>query len=260
MKVYNLETVVKTKPTVFILTYMGLDYFTRWSELVRSVPDIQFVIVDNGNQKIPTELETYPIFQTSKNLGCAGGWNTISHIAFNMFNMDKIVIGQDDAMFDMQMLNKIWEESNDETIAGAYDRAFEFSLFGLTQTFWNEVGMFDENFIYVGCEDNDYKQRAKLLNKKVLCLNYSADMNRSLSSRYITEVAKPANVYNVEYLTAKWGTNSEFICPFNDCSMTPKDLQIFDGLRDVYGDIDKFPSLYEIEMLQQGNYENSISQ
>lgn len=249
MKTYNIEQIDKEKRAVFVLTYMGIDYFARWSQNVRKDTDVQFIIVDNGSQNIPQELEKLPIFQTSKNVGCAGGWNVIAQIAFNKVNMEKIVIAQDDAIFDRSMLDDIWEQSNDDTIAGAYDRAFEFSLFGLTKTFWNEVGMFDENFIYVGCEDNDYKHRAKLFNKYVKCLNYSADMNKSLTSKHITEVAKPANIYNVEYLSAKWGSNYEFVHPFNDQSQSSNSLLIFDGLREVYGDIDKFPSIYEIETI-----------
>jgi hypothetical protein len=247
MKTYNLDTISKEKRTVFVLTYMGMDYFSKWSAEVRTTTDLQFIIVDNGSQTIPESLTKYPIFQTSQNVGCAGGWNVISNIAFNVYGMDKIIIAQDDAMFNISMLNDIWEHSTDDVIAGAYNRSFEFSLFGLTKVFWNTVGMFDENFIYVTGEDDDYKHRAKLYNKKVISLNYSADMNRSLTSRHITEVAKPANIYNLEYIKSKWGSKYELTCPFGDTSMSPKDLLIFDGLRDVYGNIDKFPSLYETE-------------
>lgn len=250
MKVTNLDLFDKNKIPVFILTYMGADYFVKWSEPLRDhslVSNIQFVIVDNGNQDI-SNLRI-PLFQTSQNLGCAGGWNVIAQIAFNYLGLEKIIIGQDDAVFNTDMLLNVLNETNDNTIIGAYDRSFEFSLFGLTKTFWNTVGMFDENFIYVGCEDNDYKHRAKLFNKRVVSLNYSADMNKSLTSKHITEVAKPANMYNLEYLNAKWGANYEFTHPFNDETQTPDTLLIFDGLRDIYGDVEKFPSLYETETI-----------
>lgn len=226
---------------------MGMDYFSKWVEHVRSGIDMQIIIVDNGNQTIPTSLKDYPIFQASQNVGCAGGWNLISNIAFNLYDMDKIIIGQDDAMFNNEMITNIWNHSNEDVIAGAYNRAFEFSLFGITNSFWKTVGMFDENFIYVGCEDNDYKQRAKLLNKEIKCLNYSADMNVSLTSKHITQVAKPANIYNVQYLEAKWGTNYEYTHPFNDPSKSITTCEIYNGLTDVYGEIDKFPSLTEFE-------------
>jgi GT2 family glycosyltransferase len=247
MKSYNIETISNDKRTVFVLTYMGLDYFARWSQEIRTHPELQFIIVDNGQQNIPESLKHYPIFQTTQNLGCAGGWNLICQLAFNTYGMEKIIITQDDAMFDKAMLDNVWEQSNDDVIAGAYNRAFEFSLYALTPTFWNTVGMFDENFLYVTYEDNDYKQRATLFNKQVLCLNYSADLNKSLTSKHITQVAKPANIYNAEYFAAKWGPDQQFTHPFNDMSQSPNDLLIFDGLRELYGEIDKFPSILEYE-------------
>jgi GT2 family glycosyltransferase len=245
MKTFNLQQIVPNKRTVFVLTYMGLDYFARWSREIRANTSVQFVIVDNGTQSTPESLKNYPLIQTSKNIGCAGGWNLITQVAFNKLNFEKIIITQDDAMSDISMLNAVWDNSDDNVLAGAYNRAFEFSLFGLTKKFWMDVGMFDENFLYVTYEDTDYKHRIQLANKQVKCLNYSADLNKSLTSKHITAVAKSANDYNLQYFTAKWGANCEFTHPFNDDSQSPNDLMIFDGLRDVYGDINVFPSVSE---------------
>jgi hypothetical protein len=250
MQIHNEDKIDKNKNSIFILSYMGMDYFSKWFDYARNTTDMQIIVVDNGSQMIPESLKECPIFQASQNLGCAGGWNLICNIAFNVYGMDKIIIGQDDAIFTNEMIANIWNNSNDNVIAGAYDRAFEFSLFGITKSFWETVGMFDENFIYVGCEDNDYKQRAKLLNKQVQCLNYSADMNISLTSKHITQVAKPANIYNVQYLEAKWGTHYEYIHPFNDSSKSVSDCDIYNGIVDVYGEVNKFPSLIEFETFQ----------
>lgn len=247
MKGFNVDKFDKTKIPVFILTYLGIKHFKNWSEEVRKDDRIQFVIVDNGNQTV--DGLDIPIFQTSKNVGCAGGWNVISHIAFKYYNLTKIVIGQDDAVFNYEMVSQIYSQSDENTLVGAYNRSFEFSLFGLDKNFWTTVGMFDENFIYVNCEDNDYKHRAKLFNKRVLSLNYSADMNASLTSRHIMSVVKPVSVYNSEYIKAKWGQNYEYSSPFNDDRYKPSECTIHSGLRDVYGQIDKFPSLYETETL-----------
>lgn len=247
MNIYNIDKISKDKRTVFVLTYMGIEYFTEWSQDVRSNTDTQFVIVDNGNQTIPERLKEYPVFQTSKNVGCAGGWNVICYIAFKKYGMEKIVIAQDDAMFNAEMLNDIWNQTDDDTIAGAYDRSFEFSLFGLTNVFWSTVGMFDENFLYVTCEDDDYKYRAKLSNKKVISLGYSANMNKSLTNTHIRKTVRLAHTYNTQYIFSKWGRNYELTRPFGDESMSPNDLRILEGLRQVYGNIDKFPSLYETE-------------
>lgn len=248
MKTTNLDLFDKNKLPVFILTYIGLEYFIKWSEIIRSEPtNVQFVVVDNGSQDI-SKLKV-PTFQTSQNVGCAGGWNVISQVAFNYFSLDKIIIGQDDAVFDLNMLLDVWRNTNDDTIAGAYDRSFEFSLFGLTKKLWNTVGMFDENFIYVGCEDNDYKHRMKLFNKTVKSLGYSADMNSNMSSRFITTNAKPANEYNVNFIEAKWGRNYEYTTPFNEVNIQPDTCGLYTGIIDVYGDISEFPSITEVKLL-----------
>lgn len=247
MKSTNLQLFDKNRIPIFILTYIGIDHFKQWSQGVQLNPHLQFVIVDNGKQDV-SDIHL-PMFQTSQNVGCAGGWNLISQIAFTHFGLEKIIIGQDDAMFDLGMALNVWMNTNDDTIAGAYDRSFEFSLFGITKNLWNTVGMFDENFIYVGCEDNDYKHRMKLFNKTVKSLNYSADMNSNLSSRFITSNAKPANEYNVQFIEAKWGKNYEYTTPFNDINISPNTCGIYHGLTDIYGNIDKFPSTLQFEKL-----------
>jgi len=247
MKSTNLHLFDRTRIPIFVLTYIGAGYFTNWSQEIRINPQLQFVIVDNGIQNLSSLY--MPTFQSSQNLGCAGGWNLISQLAFNKFGLDKIIIAQDDAVFDLQMVMDVWNNTTDETIAGAYDRSFEFSLFGLTKNMWNTVGLFDENFIYVGCEDNDYKHRMKLFNKTVKSLGYSADMNSNLSSRYITSNAKPANEYNVQFIETKWGKNYEYTTPFNIPNVQPNFCGIYDGLRDVYGDIRQFPSITEFESI-----------
>jgi hypothetical protein len=163
--------------------------------------------------------------------------------------LDGVIIGQDDAVFDEMMLAKLYEELNDNTLVGAYDRSFEFSLFGITKNLYSDVGLFDENFIYVGCEDNDYKHRIKLANKHVKGLNYSASMNSNLTSRFITENARSANTYNVDFIEQKWGGNYEYKTPFNNPKYKFNECQIYGGLLDVYGPIDKFPSQLEYEKL-----------
>lgn len=249
MKVINLGSFKEKPYTVFILTYLGLPYFVKWSHLVRESQNIQFVLVDNGNQNLSGVINEFPIIQTSENIGCAGGWNLACKLAFEFFTLDKCVIGQDDAIFDEVMIESVWKHTTDDTLVGAYNRSFEFSLFGITKVLYNTVGKFDENFIYVGCEDNDYKHRIKLSNKFVKSLNYSADMNSNLSSKFITENAREANEYNVNFIEYKWGKQYQYTHPFNNPLLNFNECQIYDGLMEVYGDIKKFPSELEYEKL-----------
>jgi hypothetical protein len=245
MQIFNEELFNHKKYTVFILTYLGLDYFTQWAlPLIEKQTDIQFVMVDNGLQQIET-IPSLPIYQTSQNIGCAGGWNLICQLAFNRLNLNKIIIGQDDAIMTVDMIKSVWDSTNNDTIAGAYDRSFEFAIFGITKNYWNEVGLFDENFIYGGCEDNDYKHRSTLANKKVISLNYSANLNQSLSSKLLGDQLSSSNQYNAEYIKRKWGEHYEFVTPFNNSTLTPGSLELGDALRFIYDNPLIFPSVME---------------
>lgn len=248
MKILN-EQMFKRKPyTIFVLTFLGIDYFMQWSTQLREHPEIQFVLVDNGMQDTIDAISTIPIYQTSRNIGCAGGWNLQCQIAFNRLGLDKIIIAQDDSIINEQIVKSIWEQTTDDVIVGAYDRSFEFAVFGITKDYWNYVGFFDENFIYGGCEDNDYKYRAKLVNKRVISLNYSADLNQSLSSKLLKDQLHSSNVYNADYIKRKWGANYEFIYPFNDKNLSTT-VGIMEGLASVYDNPPTFPSVMEFDML-----------
>jgi hypothetical protein len=155
---------------------------------------------------------------TTKNIFCSGGWNLICDIAFNDLNLDKIIIGQEDAIFTDEILHEINKQTDYNTICGTYDRSFEFSLFGLHSQTFKTVGRFDENFILAGNEDNDYKHRCKIHNININSLNISADYNISLTGK---ERAVFNNI-NSTYLLKKWGeyspTNNKiykYETPFN---------------------------------------------
>jgi hypothetical protein len=233
---------------VFILSYIGSEYLSSWFN-PENFLGYDFHIVDNGQQVVPNNIKNLVVATTTQNIGCAGGWNLICKIAFEYLNLDKIIIGQDDAQFTNDMLDHIWDETNDNTIAGAYDRSFEFSLFGITKKFWEDVGEFDENFVYVTCEDDDYKYRSKLMNKKVISLGYSADLNKSLTSKTIYNKDKNINLYNKAYILQKWN-NYTAVKPFDGNNYN----QFGTGLLDVYGDIKEFPSLTEFEYWKRAQF------
>ena len=230
---------------VFILGYRGIDYFDQWFDPSNYSEATSFYIVDNGSQTFPDRLQSMNLYSTSRNIGCAGGWNLICHIAFDYMNLDKIIIAQEDGQFDQQMLDAMWENISSDTLVGGYNRSFEFALFGLHHDLYRAVGDFDENFIFGGCEDNDYKHRMKLLNKKLAQMNYDANLNCSLSVKLEAEMLKEPGKYNAIYIHLKWGKDYEFVHPFNDPQMNKDTIPIQQGLIDVYGDIVEYPSKTE---------------
>lgn len=247
MKIFNASEFLQKKHNVFVLTHLGLPYFYQnFSDVITS-NDIQLVVVDNGSQPLAEKIKEFPIYQSSKNLGCAGGWNLICQLAFNFYNLDKIIIGQDDALFSEEMVEHIWEETTDDILVGAYDRGFTYSLFGITKNFWNTVGMFDENFLYVTYEDNDYIHRINLLGKKWKSLNYSANLNSNMSSSKIKGSVREGNK---QYMIEKWGHfEGTFKHPFDDQTKSPSHCEVRKELISVFGEIEEFPSIIEFKSI-----------
>jgi len=247
MKILNKDTWKPKKYLVFITTYCGLEYFNTWSYAARNSENIQLVVIDSGNQEVAKHFTDFPIYQASRNIGCAGCWNLAANIGFNLYRADKIIIGQDDAMFDENIIQRIWDETNDEWLVGAYDRGFTYALFGITRTFWNTVGVFDENFLYSSYEDNDYIHRTRLLGKNWKSLNYSADLNLSLAGRTLGNNIREINK---NYMIEKWGHfEGVYPTPFNDPSIPANECRLHTNLTKTYGSIDTFPSFLEFENL-----------
>ena len=86
----------------FILTFQGFEYFKKKYKH-ENFSKSKIRIIDTGNQKI-SNFESYT---SSKNLGCAGGWNLICYIGFDYLKLDKIIIGQDDTDVDEKELEEL---------------------------------------------------------------------------------------------------------------------------------------------------------
>jgi hypothetical protein len=204
---------------VFILGYSGAEYFSNWHSQIKFGDNIKFYYIDNGNQKLDSYLQDMLVYQTTQNTFCSGGWNLICDIAFKDFNLDKIIIGQEDAIFTDEILVEIDRCNSPNQICGTYDKSFEFSLFGIHKDTFNKIGRFDENFLLGGCEDNDYKQRCKLNNVNITSLNIPSKYNCSLTSDFRAKY----NKINSDYLHRKWGKDIdsyskiyEFEFPFDN--------------------------------------------
>lgn len=190
---------------VFILGYNGADYFTEWHSKLHFSDDIRFHFVDNGNQKLSKHIEDILIYRTNTNIFCAGGWNIMCDLGFDYMNLDKIIIGQEDGKFDEVAIRKIYEKTDKNTICGGYSNNFHFSLFGLHKETFQKVGRFDENFLIVGDEDNDYKQRCKIRNVDITSIGIPSDNNISITG----QIRQPYVKRNGEYLHKKWGRHQE---------------------------------------------------
>ena len=74
---------MENKINYFILGYQGFNYFKEKFDKEK-FPNTILRIIDNGNQKI----NEHQLYQTKKNLGCAGGWNLICYIAFEYLGLE----------------------------------------------------------------------------------------------------------------------------------------------------------------------------
>lgn len=185
---------------IFTLSYSRANSYFKSTKPINNA---NYYIVDNNKQKY-TPTFACSIYTTSRNIGCAGGWNLICKIAFEHLNLDRIIITQDDARIDNNLLIQAYEECAEHEILGIIQPFFEFSTFVMTRSVWNTVGVFDENFLYVYCEDADYKHRAYLSGVTINSMyvpNRSVNDSASVSDDpTINRIEK-----NKQYLKLKWG-------------------------------------------------------
>lgn len=183
---------------VFILSYNAIEQLASWLPKATFSNNVLFHIIDNGNQKVPTELKKYLLHVCQENIFCAGGWNLCMKIGFYHFNQDKIIIAEDDTIFDEIVINDCIELCNSTTISGARNDMFFYSFIGLHKNILETVGLFDENCFYATCEDYDYKYRCTLKNVQHVSPGHMIPDSHS---------ASPLVSYkyrNLEYIHEKW--------------------------------------------------------
>lgn len=229
----------------FVLGYNAMSYFRDWFDF-EQFRNTNLRIVDNGNQRIPDELQQYVIHQNEKNIGCSGGWNLICDIGFNHFGLDKIIVGQEDARISEEVMEELLVRCNPNTICGTYNNSFEFSTYAIHRETFNTVGRFDENFMFVGCEDNDYKHRCKLKGVEVQSLDVSHQFNCSIANNVHT-VPSTVLTHNPTYILNKWNDYT-YTQPFNGIDM-PKYTDYF---IEVHGNVDMWPSESEFLRFRSG--------
>lgn len=238
--------------TISILSYKGFGFLENYFN-ENAFPDVNIFIIDNGQQEW-RKLSHLVEYKTLRNIGCAGGWNLICNIAFESKNLEKIVISNDDNIYNIDIINELYNMCSEDNIAGTYDGGYEFSLFCIHKNTFKNVGMFDENCLFVGAEVKDYKHRCKLNNVNISSLNISKNGNFNLSSSQLTaDIIKENN----EYLKLKWGESFEYKKPFDrdNYKLLPSKR-----ILDIYGDyvglgrpMKKFPSYYEYDIYKELN-------
>ena len=185
---------------VFVLSYSRIDQFCSNYE---KHSDINYHFIDNGQQKrIPAFASSF--YETSKNIGCAGGWNLICLIAFEHMKLKKILITQDDVRIPESFFIEALDQTYDN-IVGILSPYFEFSAFTITRDIFNKIGYFDENFINVYGEDADYKQRCYLNNIHIDSLYLNPKLNDNATIKDNPSLNRLT--MNIKYLNKKWGNS-----------------------------------------------------
>ena len=239
----------------FLLGYQGFNYFKEKFDEKKYQKTI-LRIIDNGNQKITG----HQLYETKKNIGCAGGWNLICYIAFNYLGLEKIIIGQEDTIVEEIEMIELLERCNENTIAGLIKPGWEFTTFALHKKTFKKIGMFDENCIDAYCEDADYKQRCYLNKIKIESLNKSLERNFGISRKINKRIYDTITVNRI-YIKEKWGKSInkdktalldeqppyEFKYPFNKNNLDYNFIPITKRMRMIHNLKDnKTPSQEEI--------------
>ena len=239
----------------FVLGYQGFNYFKEKFDEKKYQKTI-LRIIDNGNQKITG----HQLYETKKNIGCAGGWNLICYIAFNYLGLEKIIIGQEDTIVEEIEMIELLERCNENTIIGLIKPRWEFATFALHKKTFKKIGMFDENCIDAYCEDADYKQRCYLNKIKIESLNKSLERNFGISRKINKRIYDTITVNRI-YIKEKWGKSInkdktalldeqppyEFKYPFNKNNLDYNFIPITKRMRMIHNLKDnKTPSQEEI--------------
>jgi len=245
------------KMDYFVLTYSGLNEFEN-NYNPNFFDKINLKIIDNGQNQICKKFNNYIHYKTSKNIGCAGGWNLICLIAFDYLKLNKIVIGQDDTQIELDLIKMCYDNCNESTICGIFAPFFEFSTFAIHKKTFETIGFFDENCIDVYCEDADYKQRCYLNNIRIQSLNYDNKKNIGLSRKDNPNIHETIKT-NRDYIYAKWGESTNeslsgkndyqppyiYKFPYNDKKLNHKLMRITQRLSKKFNVKDTFPSFLE---------------
>jgi hypothetical protein len=232
------------KYNYMVLGYNAVDYFAQWWDASK-FPNTTMRFIDNGKQTFPEHLQENLTHQNRANIGCSGGWNLALDIAFNHLGLEKVIIGQEDARVSEEVFEALLAECNPDTICGTYNNGFNFSTYAMHRDTFNRIGRFDENFVFVGCEDNDYIHRAKLAGVEIKSLGISNAFNASIANNN-NVVPVRSSQHNADYIARKWN-NYTYDIPWNGEAVS----RYTDYFKELYGEPTIWPSEMEFNLFKE---------
>lgn len=235
------------KKYVFILGYNACDYFCEWFHFENYSEEYEFYFIDNGQQKLSSKItDNMKVYTPNKNIGCAGGWNLICDIAFKSLGLEKVIVGEEDALFSQEILDSLWDNSEPGRLMTTYNNGFGYALFCMHRGIFEQVGRFDENILWAGCEDNDYNHRCALSKVEVFNLGVPSSYNGNSTSVDPNSPSLKVGKHNAEYVKEKWGDYT-YTIPFNG-----NPPFVFDPLLEShFGSLSEFPSQTEYKNYTQ---------
>lgn len=236
----NLNIEVGSIPVIGVPIVNGVHWLKRLIDSVDYPVENFFIVNNNGRGQIDKELDEicnskhpfikkFHVSHLPSNLGCGGSWNLI--IKSYMMKLYWVIVNND-VEFSPGLLKLFHDEAinseygmihgkNSDWGGGMYD------LFLIKDWVVQKCGLFDENLYPAYAEDVDYHIRVKNENIKYKSLdsNYlhgEKDYSTTGSQTWRTDINlkeglnKSRILNETEYLVKKWGSNFEYLTPFND--------------------------------------------
>lgn len=227
-------------PMIGVPIVNGVHWLRRLIDSVDYPVKEFFIINNNGKQEIDEDLneiastkhpfiEKIRVTHLPSNLGVSGAWNLI--IKSYMMKPYWVIVNHD-VEFSPGLLKLFHDEAinseygmihgkNSDWGGGMYD------LFLIKDWVVQKCGLFDENLYPAYAEDVDYHIRVKNENIKYKSLNANylhgeKDYSTTGSQTWRTDINlkeglnKSRILNETEYLVKKWGSNFEYLTPFND--------------------------------------------
>jgi hypothetical protein len=230
---------------VFLLGYNAVNYFNSWFK-INNYKDADFYFIDNGRQNLPNEIKDILLYTTNRNIGCAGGWNLICDIAFNHMGLEKVIIGEEDAIFNQEMIESIWNYCEPDRIMTTYGNGFGYALFCIHKETFKNIGRFDENIMYAAYEDADHKVRCAKQDVEVFCMEVDPSLNGHATTYDLNSPRNGIHEHNKQYFILKWGADFHINSTYYNEPFNSAPSFVFDPtLEEHYGKLDEFPSITE---------------
>ena len=236
----NLNIEVGSIPVIGVPIVNGVHWLRRLIDSVDYPVENFFIVNNNGRGQINEELDEicntkhpfikkFHVSHLPSNLGCGGGWNLI----IKSYMMKPYwILASHDVEFSPGLLKLFHDEAinseygmihgkNSDWGGGMYD------LFLIKDWVVQKCGLFDENLYPAYAEDVDYHIRVKNENIKYKSLNANylhgeKDYSTTGSQTWRTDINlkeglnKSRILNETEYLVKKWGSNFEYLTPFNN--------------------------------------------